>query len=81
MQVVLAKEAGLLYASIALVTDYDSWRLDLQHVDVTAVLETMKCNSAVALKVLRAALPNIAAIDWSDAIKEAQEEADRAVMK
>uniref|UniRef100_L7LZG8 S-methyl-5'-thioadenosine phosphorylase n=1 Tax=Rhipicephalus pulchellus TaxID=72859 RepID=L7LZG8_RHIPC len=80
-EVVLAKEAGLLYASIALVTDYDCWRLDEQHVDVAAVLETMKSNSTVALKVLCAALPNIAAIDWSAAIKEAQEEADRAVMK
>lgn len=80
-EVVLAKEAGLLYASIALVTDYDSWRMDVQHVDVEAVLETMKRNSTVALKVLRAALPNIAAIDWSAAIKEAQDEADRAVMK
>ncbi|KAL1433419.1 hypothetical protein MTO96_012541 [Rhipicephalus appendiculatus] len=57
-EVVLAKEAGLLYASIALVTDYDSWRADVQHVDVEAVLETMKRNSTVALKVLRAALPN-----------------------
>lgn len=80
-EVVLAKEAGLLYASIALVTDYDSWRMDVQHVDVEAVLETMKRNSTVALEVLRAALPNIAAIDWSAAIKEAQDEADRAVMK
>ncbi|KAH7935824.1 S-methyl-5'-thioadenosine phosphorylase [Rhipicephalus sanguineus] len=80
-EVVLAKEAGLLYASIALVTDYDSWRMDVQHVDVEAVLETLKRNSTVALEVLRAALPNIAAIDWSAAIKEAQDEADRAVMK
>ncbi|KAH6940869.1 hypothetical protein HPB50_009108 [Hyalomma asiaticum] len=79
--VVLAKEAGLLYAAIALVTDYDSWRLDVQHVDVEAVMETMVRNSTVALKVLRAALPSIAAIDWSAAIVEAQGEADRAVMK
>lgn len=80
-EVVLAKEAGLLYAAIALVTDYDSWRLDVQHVDVGAVMETMMRNSAVALQVLRAALPSIAAIDWSAAIVEAQDEADRAVMK
>lgn len=26
MQVVLAKEAGLSYAAVALVTDYDAWR-------------------------------------------------------
>lgn len=79
-EVVLAKEAGLLYAAIALVTDYDSWRLDVQHVDVEAVLETMRRNSNVAINVLRAVLPKVAAIDWTAAIQEAKDEAARAVM-
>ena len=32
LQVVLAKEAGLCYASMGLVTDYDSWREDTESV-------------------------------------------------
>lgn len=79
-EVILAKEAGLLYAAIALVTDYDSWRLDVQHVDVETVLATMRHNSSVAINVLRAVLPKVAAIDWTAAIQEAKDEAARAVM-
>ncbi|EEC12506.1 methylthioadenosine phosphorylase MTAP, putative, partial [Ixodes scapularis] len=70
--VVLAKEAGLLYAAIALPTDYDSWRTDLAHVDVKQVLETMKENSERALRILRAAIPSIAAEDWTAAIHAAK---------
>ncbi|CAN8027937.1 unnamed protein product, partial [Ixodes persulcatus] len=70
--VVLAKEAGLLYAAIALPTDYDSWRTDLAHVDVKQVLETMKENSQRALHILRVAIPKIAAKDWTAAIQAAK---------
>lgn len=31
-EVVLAREAGLSYASLAVVTDYDSWKLDAAEV-------------------------------------------------
>ena len=37
-QVVLAKEAGLPYAAIAMPTDYDCWK-EGQVVDVTSVME------------------------------------------
>ena len=37
-QVVLAKEAGLPYAAIAMPTDYDCWK-EGQVVDVAAVME------------------------------------------
>ncbi|CAN8010205.1 unnamed protein product, partial [Ixodes pacificus] len=70
--VVLAKEAGLLYAAIALPTDYDSWRTDLAHVDVKQVLERMKENSERALRILRVAIPRIAAKDWTAAIQAAK---------
>ena len=38
-QVVLAKESGLCYAALALVTDYDSWRYDdaAQHVCIITI--------------------------------------------
>lgn len=38
---VLAKEAGLLYAAIAMPTDYDCWK-EGQVVDVTAVMEVIE---------------------------------------
>lgn len=41
-QVVLAKEAGLSYAAVALVTDYDCWRENettvSSHLDVITIL-------------------------------------------
>lgn len=80
-EVILAKEAGLLYAAVAMVTDYDCWRLDVQHVDVVQVMETMRHNSSIAVRILRTALPKIAAVDWSSHLKEAKDEVTRAVMK
>ena len=42
----LAREAELPYASICMVTDYDSWREDEAGVDVSGVLEVMHANAA-----------------------------------
>ena len=44
----LAREAELPYATIAMVTDYDCWRADEAHVEVTNVLEIMAANTAKA---------------------------------
>lgn len=44
----LAREAELPYATIAMVTDYDCWRADEAHVEVTNVLEVMAANTAKA---------------------------------
>ena len=46
----LAREAELCYAGLALVTDYDCWRIDEGFEDVSAgaVAEVMKLNSAAA---------------------------------
>lgn len=44
----LAREAELPYATIAMVTDYDCWRADEAHVEVTNVLEIMGGNTAKA---------------------------------
>ena len=38
-EVVLAREAGLSYASIALVTDYDCWRDNHGAVDQASVMK------------------------------------------
>jgi len=44
----LAREAELPYASIAMVTDFDSWREDEAAVDVPAVLAVMRQNADLA---------------------------------
>lgn len=52
----LAREAELCYASIAMITDYDSWHPDHGEVNVTEIIKTLKANSAQA-KGLIAHLP------------------------
>ncbi len=48
----LAREAEICYATIALPTDYDSWRENEADVDVTMVLENMKENNATVKRLL-----------------------------
>ena len=52
----LAREAELCYASVAMVTDYDSWHPDHGTVDISSILRTLKGNAGNA-KALVAALP------------------------
>lgn len=44
----LAREAELCYATVAMVTDFDSWHDDHDHVDVASVLAVMKSNTEKA---------------------------------
>ncbi len=58
-EVRLAREAELPYALLGMVTDYDSWR-DGEEAEVTAILDVMHRNVALAHRVVRrfaAALP------------------------
>lgn len=54
----LAREAEICYASIAMVTDYDSWHPDHGAVQITDIIKTLKANTAHA-KSLVAALPGL----------------------
>ncbi|MEM6666492.1 MAG: S-methyl-5'-thioadenosine phosphorylase [Pseudomonadota bacterium] len=45
----LAREAEICYATVAMVTDYDSWHPDHGEVDVTSILEVLKGNQANAI--------------------------------
>ncbi|MCF2906332.1 S-methyl-5'-thioadenosine phosphorylase [Octadecabacter sp. CECT 8868] len=44
----LAREAELCYASIAMITDYDSWHPDHGSVDISDIIATLGANSAAA---------------------------------
>ena len=48
----LAREAELCYATVAMVTDYDSWHADHGSVDVAKVLETMHGNAEQAKRLV-----------------------------
>ncbi|SFV27437.1 S-methyl-5'-thioadenosine phosphorylase [Hyphomicrobium facile] len=48
----LAREAEICYASVAMVTDYDCWHDDHGDVDVAAILEVMKDNTAKAQRLV-----------------------------
>ncbi|WP_138935106.1 S-methyl-5'-thioadenosine phosphorylase [Roseovarius arcticus] len=50
----LAREAELCYASVAMITDYDSWHPDHGEVDVTAIIATLTGNAARAKDMVRA---------------------------
>ncbi|XP_042622896.1 S-methyl-5'-thioadenosine phosphorylase-like [Cyprinus carpio] len=63
-EVVLAKEAGLCYASIAMATDFDCWKEHEEAVCVDNVLKTMKENANKASSILLTAIPQICQMDW-----------------
>ena len=52
----LAREAEICYATMALVTDYDCWKVDEEAVTVEAVMDNLRRNAASARRLLRAAL-------------------------
>ena len=52
----LAREAGLCYATLALVTDYDCWHEDEEDVSVAAVLDNLRANATRAVSILRDAI-------------------------
>jgi len=55
----LAREAGIAAVSLALVTDYDCWKIEEEAVDVAVVIANMQANSALAKEIIRAAVPCI----------------------
>ncbi len=56
----LAREAELCYATIAMVTDFDCWHPDHDHVQVSAVIKVMHANSANAKRLVQHVIPTIA---------------------
>jgi 5'-methylthioadenosine phosphorylase len=48
----LAREAELCYATIAMVTDYDSWHADHGTVDVTKIIEELHANADAAKRLV-----------------------------
>ena len=54
-----AREAEIGYATMAMVTDYDCWKGDEEHVTVEMVIQNLQKNAATAKKLIASVLPQI----------------------
>jgi 5'-methylthioadenosine phosphorylase len=61
-----AREAEIAYATMAMVTDYDSWKDDGHHVTVETVIEYLHRNAALARTLIAHAISRIAQIPNCD---------------
>lgn len=53
----LAKEAGIAYATVAMVTDYDCWKEE--HCTVQEIMDVMKSNYVSAQAFIKVAIPDL----------------------
>jgi 5'-methylthioadenosine phosphorylase len=56
-----AREAEIAYATMAMVTDYDCWKVDEAHVTVEMVIANLTRNAATAKAIVAEAIPQIPA--------------------
>jgi len=69
-----AREAEIAYATMAMITDYDCWKADEEHVTVDMVVANLTKNAAMAKAIVGQAIPQIpAAPGWPchEALKNA----------
>jgi len=58
-EVILARELGICYASIAMATDYDAWKINEQAVTWEMISGVMKDNAANVIRLLLNVIPKI----------------------
>ncbi|RKY20020.1 MAG: S-methyl-5'-thioadenosine phosphorylase [Planctomycetota bacterium] len=69
----LAREAGIEYGLVCMVTDYDCWHSDHADVDIQMVIANLTANAGNAKQLLRRALPAVAAAPRDESIAKASE--------
>ncbi|XP_005605091.1 S-methyl-5'-thioadenosine phosphorylase isoform X1 [Equus caballus] len=79
-EAVLAKEAGICYASIALATDYDCWKENEEEVSVDRILKTLKENANKATSLLLSTIPQIGSMEWSETLRTLKDMARFSVL-
>ena len=63
----LAREAEIALATLAMITDYDCWKVEEEPVSAHAVIGHLTANAAAAKAVLSAAIPRIPAVpNWPE---------------
>ena len=75
----LAREAEICYASVAMITDYDSWHPDHGAVDITAIIATLKGNGSKAHDLI-ARLPALLGADRAPCAHGCDRALDHAIM-
>ena len=71
----LAREAGIEYGLVCMVTDYDCWHPAHDEVDIRMVIANLLANASNAKELIRRALPAVAAAPRDLAIAEASRHA------
>jgi 5'-methylthioadenosine phosphorylase len=69
-----AREAEIAYATMAMVTDYDCWKTDEEHVTVELVIANLQKNAAMAKAIVAraiSAIPNEPGCSCHNALKNA----------
>jgi len=56
-----SREAEIAYATLALVTDYDCWKVDEAHVTVEMIIENLHQNAELAKAIIAKTIPQIPA--------------------
>jgi 5'-methylthioadenosine phosphorylase len=69
----LAREAGIEYGLVCMVTDYDCWHTDHDDVDIQMVIDNLVANAGNAKDLLARALPAIMESPRDEAIAKASE--------
>lgn len=54
-----AREAEIAYATMAMVTDYDCWKVDEEHVTVELIIQNLNKNAEMAKRIVADVLPRI----------------------
>jgi 5'-methylthioadenosine phosphorylase len=63
----LAREAEIALATLAMITDYDCWKVEEEPVSAGAVMAHLQANVATAKRLLAAAIPRIPETpDWPE---------------
>lgn len=63
----LAREAEIALATLAMITDYDCWKVEEEAVSAQSVVEHLQANAASAKKILADAIPKIPTTpDWPE---------------
>jgi 5'-methylthioadenosine phosphorylase len=75
----LAREAEICYASVAMITDYDSWHPDHGAVDITAIIATLQGNGTKARDLI-AQLPVLLGADRAPCPHGCDRALDHAIM-
>lgn len=66
----MAKEVGLLYATVAMATDYDCWREATEKVNVSNVIKVFQENVKKITRLFIEVVPKIAEKNWDVEIDE-----------